>query len=142
MKIMCTTLFDITKTGVSSRPDRGGITDQNYNILRSKQSNFETILQLISLRCQPEEITNPEMSHKITSVFGEKYCGENIKTWSFTFTIDKQGVFEYGGDNLGALKNDCNGVPMIIGLDESVLGYKTLKTDPGNCNIFFKEITS
>lgn len=44
---------------------------------------------------------------------------EGILTWNFSFETDRLGIFEIDSDPLGALLNDCNGVPMLIGLTEN-----------------------
>lgn len=60
IEIKCSTIFDITKTNISNRRQHlSEISDVNLTKMRSQQSNFETILQIVSLRSQPENISNP-----------------------------------------------------------------------------------
>jgi hypothetical protein len=61
-KISCYTLFDITQTGVINRGKPG--TDEDIDawlVKRNTQCNFDTILQVISLRSQPEDISKPKI---------------------------------------------------------------------------------
>ena len=70
MKFMCQTLFDITATGVTGHfksarlpfLDHAGQTinnDISWNRSRNQQRNWETITQILSLRTQLFEITDP-----------------------------------------------------------------------------------
>ncbi len=110
MKIKCTTLFDITRTNVSNRRQWLQITPEGGQKERNQQSNFETVLQVISLRCQPENITDP--------VKGNSGFWGKTKAWQFSFTIEQPAILLQDGDPVGVLKIDCEGVPMIVGLDE------------------------
>ena len=47
------TQFDITPTDVKSYRRNSELDDAEWNYQRNQQRNFETILQCISLRCQP-----------------------------------------------------------------------------------------
>ena len=116
-RITCYTMFDITKTGVFTRakPELG--TDQlEWLKNRNTQANFDTILQIINLRSQPENISNPKKNK--LSISEVKYFGYNYKKiqsyWTFTFEIAHHSVFDDGINELGSLYNDCNGVPMIL----------------------------
>ena len=131
MKIICYTLFDVTRTGVNFRNRFDTRTDPELAKQRNQQSNFETILQVVGMRSQPEDITD---SDKITVtvdelakynfgyLFSKKYL-KNVKSvtvWSFTFMVDGVAIFDDGISELGNLLQDCAQVPMIIGLEESV----------------------
>lgn len=138
MKIQCTTLFDITKTGQSGR--RGNLGDMlppEIFKLRNQQSNLETLLQIISLRCQPEDITTPIRS-SVKRVWGNKYPSSKLQHWSFSFTVHHSAVFRAGGDELGSLKVDCIGVPMIVGLEETTGLISTLDLSKEYKNIHFE----
>jgi hypothetical protein len=118
-RLTCYTLFDITNTGV---PNRARPTDsENYNewvYKRNTQCNFDTILQAVSLRAQPEVIKKPK---KIDIKFSDvNYFGQNYKQykkvvpcWTFEFTIHHSSVFEDGIEELGYLYKDCHNIPMI-----------------------------
>ena len=61
-RIACFTLFDITKTDITNRkaPINLSVKDlDDWEYKRNSQCNFDTIIQVISLRAQPERITKP-----------------------------------------------------------------------------------
>jgi len=143
VKIKCTTLFDITKSGINTRRQEHGVTDSFYQKKRNQQSNFETLLQIIGLRSQPEDITDPEKSmiQLTKSVMGSQYSTKTkVLVWHFTFTVSKPDIFSENDDDLAKLISDCVGIPMITGLDEwSKLG-KILDTTDEHRNIYFEVI--
>lgn len=123
MKIKCTTLFDITKTGVNPRRrDINMIDDELFELQCGQQSNFETLLQIINLRSQPEDITDPILGKtKLDkkSIWGKEYSSSrSIPTWSFEFSIAHTSAFKDNENELGLLFLDSEGVPMIKGLTE------------------------
>lgn len=83
------------------------------------QCNFDTVIQAISIRSQPEEITTPEkllIKFDSTEDFGflfKQESEEGIPCWTFTFSINHADVFNDGISELGALYSDCDLVPMI-----------------------------
>ena len=128
-RIRVTTQFDCTATGVTGhfRPntlpfdDREGqvIDDEiTWNRSRNQQRNWETILQIIGLYTQAQDITSTE------HVKGK---------WQFEFSTDFDDVFSERGDPLGLLKTACRGVPMFYDLDHAP---KTAMLEPGK-NIEF-----
>jgi hypothetical protein len=140
MKILCRTLFDCSQTGVtgSFKPSHVPFTDQtgaeiadihDWNRSRNQQRNFETIVQIISLRGQPNNISNPECING---------------SWQFTFEIDTPGVYSTTGDlqNLDALKNECMGIPMIVNLREHHALESTLHTQGLQANIWFETVNN
>jgi hypothetical protein len=115
--ITCYTLFDITQTNVLNRhrPDM----DNEFRHKRNTQSNFDTVQQAISLRSQPEIVRIPEKTliqfDKFTE-FGflfEQEENETYPCWSFDFNVQHPSVFYNGVNELGALYNDCDRIPMI-----------------------------
>lgn len=129
MKIRCTTTFDITATGVTGhyKPSRIPFKDQQgthitnevqWNVARNQQRNWETITQLISLRTQINTIGHPIKM-------------EN--TWVFDFEVDYDTIFHYNNDPLGILKQDCEGVPMLLDPVQPTLN---------NSNIWFELINN
>lgn len=118
-RISCYTLFDITKTGVLNRSRPGDdITDiASWIKQRNTQCNFDTILQVISLRAQPEVVLEPKRlminladQHSFGSMLSES---NPIPAWRFDFEVYHSSVFEDGISELGALYKDCEDVPMI-----------------------------
>jgi hypothetical protein len=130
MRIQCQTLFDITATGVTGhiKPSRMPFTDQagsrisdsaSWNHSRNQQRNWETITQLISLRTQVNDLSDPV---------------KNDDRWCFEFAVDIENLFTDGSDSLAVLKADCQGVPMLTGLGESAGTGAVLSVDS---NIWF-----
>lgn len=144
-KISCYTLFDITSTGVlnRSKPD----PDLDYNdwlLKRNTQCNFDTILQAISLRSQPEIVKNPELikikfddQYEFGFLF-EQQDNEEYNCWTFEFEIQHLSVFDTGISELGALYDDCDSIPMIkVGTEWEKLP-EFLDTSDELKNIYFK----
>jgi hypothetical protein len=115
MRIQCQTLFDITATAVTGhiKPSRmpfvdhvgNRITDtETWHRSRNQQRNWETVTQLISLRTQVNDLTEPV---------------QNDHCWNFEFAVDIENLFSDGTDPLAVLKADCEGVPMLTGLNET-----------------------
>lgn len=120
-RITCYTLFDITQTGVLNRSRPGVDQDpETWLKARNSQCNFDTLLQAISLRSQPELINSPkkiDIQFDKFDKFGflfEQQENEVYPCWKFDFEIQHVSVFADGKDELGALYNDCDGVPMIL----------------------------
>lgn len=133
MKILVKTLFDCTTTGVVGRyrEERGAFqdqsgswirTEQDWNQARNQQRNYETLIQVLSLRTQ---IDNPTVAV------------QELDTWSFTVETDRIGVF---GQDLVYLLGDCENVPMITGLREKVDLPNQLRSLGTDANIWFQEI--
>jgi hypothetical protein len=145
-RIVCYTLFDITATGVLNR--QRPVEDHEYNVWvhkRNTQCNFDTILQSISLRSQPEIVKHPEkllVTFDDNSDFGFLFDGEDQPCWTFEFDIMHASVFDDGINELGALYNDCDGVPMIKCGTEWDKLPAFLDTSPEMRNIYFKVVTN
>jgi len=143
-RITCYTLFDITNTGVlnRARPDEDQLlSDWLKN--RNKQCNFDTVLQAISLRSQPEIVNKPiksEIRFDENEHFGFLYQQQENETypcWSFQFDIQHPGVFRDQTNELGALYDDCDQVPMIKCGTEWVKLPSFLDTSDELRNIYF-----
>ena len=151
MRIKCHTLYDITQTNVSFRKKNTEIVPADELKRRSQQSNFETILQIINMRSQPEDISNSQsIQVKIEDLeifkFGylhrKKYNNlKFINIWFFTFSVNHSDVFNNGINDLGNLLEDCNQVPMILNLDESLKLSNQLNISDEQRNIYFEIIT-
>jgi hypothetical protein len=115
-RIRCYTLFNITRTGTTNRTKP---SDDVAAWLQSRntQCNFDTILQIISLRSQPELLKDPqklEINLSEFNKFGLLYLSkEKVYCWSFEFEVQHSSVFDNGIDELGSLYTDCDNVPMI-----------------------------
>ena len=138
MNILCRTLFDCTCTGVTGHfrssqvpyLDRTGrlINDINdWNRSRNQHRNWETIMQMISLRAQPTIVQEPK-------------CEEGV--WQFEFSVETPGVYSVNNDvnNLDVLLNECAGIPMVVGLDEVGPIEPSLTVSGPNQNLWFETI--
>lgn len=143
MKIRCSTLFDITKTNVR-RHNIVGADSTEVLKQRNQQSNFETIIQVISLRSQPENITDPVMESVSikNSEWGKSYQSKNTRVpcWSFMFTVQHKSVFTNGDGIFDGLLADCQDVPMITRLDEWKELQSILDTTVEYRNINFERL--
>jgi hypothetical protein len=133
MKFQCRTLFDITATGVTGhyRSVRGAFVDQaghaihdqtSWDRSRNQQRNWETVTQIISLRTQVFELTEPVkiMNH-----------------WQFEFSVETPSVFGTPEDPVKVLVQDSHHVPMLNNLDNSAeLPSNLISTGPDQ-NIWF-----
>ena len=140
--LTCYTLFDITQTGVLNRQRPADQLTDDWIYKRNTQSNFDTVLQAISLRSQPDIIRNPRKTtiqfSEFTN-FGFLYEDEDkVNCWSFDFTVQHSSVFKDGISDLGALYNDCHNVPMTkCGTEWSKLSSMIDTTDELR-NIYFE----
>ena len=135
-KIRCRCLFDITATGVtghfkSSRTpfqDRAGkniVDEASWNRSRNQQRNWETLTQLISLRTQVTELTDPvRVDH----------------AWEFDFATETADVYGTADDPTLVLRNDCAGVPMIVNLEDQKTMVVELVVEGLDQNIWFEPI--
>lgn len=138
MNILCRTLFDCTCTGITGHfrssqvpyPDRTGrlINDiDDWNRARNQHRNWETIMQMISLRAQPTIVEEPK-------------CKDGV--WQFEFSVETPGVYSTNNDvdNLDGLLNECDGIPMVVGLDEVDSVNPSLTVTGPNQNLWFETI--
>jgi hypothetical protein len=125
-KMKCSTLFEID-TAMNKKVN---ISSPEY----VAKCNMDTIMQIISLRCQPEEVSEVIME-KITlpSSFGKTLNGK-AHEYTFYFQVAHSGVFDDGNSELGGLLSDCNGVPMVT-QNKSI---KLLDTTNEQRNIHFE----
>jgi hypothetical protein len=143
-KITCYTLFDITQTGVMNRSKPSLDQDTKvWTYQRNTQCNFDTILQVISLRSQPESISKPKKTNikfdefdKFGFLF-EQVENEEYPCWKFTFEIQHKSVFDDGITELGYLYKDCDSVPMILCGTEYKNLLNFLDISPEHRNIYF-----
>jgi hypothetical protein len=135
MRYACQTLFDITATEVTGhfRQTRMPFTDragQNiYNQLsweraRNQQRNWETIMQVISLRTQIFDHTIP-----VKDQTGSR--------WMFEFETEINGAFGPDSDPTEILRMDAQGVPMMRELDNDPDVESFIQTQGPKQNIWF-----
>ena len=102
-------------------------TPADWNRARNQHRNWESLIQVISLRTQPMNIVFPN---------------KQKDGWHFEFEVEAEGVLSggYQTDELSGLIGDCEGVPMVTGLDESVAITSTLHAEGQDQNIWFEAI--
>jgi hypothetical protein len=146
LKIECLCLFDITATAVNGHQrnieypytSKTGAVINNHQELgraRNQQRNFDTILQLIGMRTQVFEITDPTMATDIPLEFA--WAGADARVWHFTFEIEPQSQWSVDNDDFWILKNDSDCTPMLIGLTETAKMEPWLVTQGHNVNIIY-----
>jgi hypothetical protein len=122
----CYTLIDITCTGVN---------DPAQALPYQQHQNFNTFLQFIGLRTQPQDIKVEKLTQRELDdfKFGSKYTGAN-DVWKITWTIEVQGCV-----GISELKQDADGIPIHTNLTETVeLTSSVLETrDARNRNLYF-----
>jgi hypothetical protein len=130
--ILITTLVDITKTNIQRniKPHGSILTQAEWDILRNKERNFQTVIQLLGLRFQPMEIKNPicyPHQKAINYSFGKHY--DNFSVWKMTCDFDYD-------INLDILLYDFNNIPIISGLGETIKFDKACFITSGDfCNL-------
>ena len=127
------TLVDITKTDVVHLYSPGVIeSESDYNAMRNQQRNYQTVLQVIGLRCQPMYIGNPVMHSDedlAAAKLGTNYTKGNV--WTFNFGVEQEDVFALPDRPNGLLLDDLHNVPIVLGLTENV-GIKLAMIDTVN----------
>jgi hypothetical protein len=139
MKFACQTLFDITATGITGHcktsrmpfQDRSGqiIRDEaGWNRSRNQQRNWETLTQILSLRTQLFDLTEPIQDQTGTR-------------WMFEFETETAGVYGSEADPVAVLRADAAGVPMLRELNNDPDIDTVLVTEGPRQNIWFAPIS-
>ena len=125
------TLVDITHTG-QTRHELG------KEFLRSKEQNFNTVLQTLGIRANIAYSTRPTLTELKGKLAGFD-TDEIIRVWRFDFTTERDFLFEKDSNPVGHLINDFHLVPYIAGLDEAMTQQYAVfnTTDPGKNIAFF-----
>ena len=138
MRFACQTLFDITATGTTGHcktarfpyTDAAGqvIRDQvTWNRSRNQQRNWETLQQILGLRTQITEITDP-----VQDASGTR--------WMFEFSTDTPGAFGPDSDPTAVLRTDAAGVPMLTDHVSEAVTDTCLCTQGRHQNIWFAAV--
>lgn len=133
MKFQCRTQFDITATGITGHyrgvrlpmTDRAGhriVTEDDWNRARNQQRNWETLTQIVSLRTQLFELTDPVRDQD---------------TWAFEFSVESASVFGTPDDPTSVLVQDSHHVAMLNQLNNSQTLPPNLISAGPNQNIWF-----
>jgi len=118
MKIRCYTLFDITPTGV--RGNHKFTREVTWDQRRDQQRNWETFLQIASLRTHATNIATPIsiVANPVECGLGTAYNNQH-KIWTFDFDFASPDAYRDSVSSVGLLEADSDGIPMIIGLAET-----------------------
>lgn len=130
-------LVDITATGVIRSTGQ-------YNLERDQQRNWETVLQCIGLRTQPQHIQGPvTVNEKLEEFrFGEFYSGTQ-RVWMWTWAVEASGIYDLNNESLAGLYKDFEQVPIITGLSESARFMLPIFYPYGAIkNIYFTQLES
>jgi hypothetical protein len=103
-----TTLIDITRTNIG----RLEIDEKK----RLQQGNFNSLIQAIGLRANPEWIEDPK---KNDGRLPDPFSGKGTY-WTWEFSVEREDVFLLGNDPVGLLLEDLHGVPIVTGLDDTI----------------------
>ena len=128
------TLVDITPTGQI-------VYEQDKELERNQQRNWETIQQILSLRTQPNIIHTTSLVDELTNFqFGINYQGQH-RVWMFTFGVEYKDIYTLGSDVFGHLRSDFKMIPVITGLAETAKFPQPIfyTSGPDN-NIYFKTL--
>lgn len=130
------TLVDVTDTKVN-RPKPGLQTEHD------QFRNFTTLRQCLEIRANIMFDTAPTVENKdIKDMgFGSKYKGKH-QIWTFRFTPERSGAYTEGSNELGALIEDIQNVPVIQKLTETINMDKAIfeLKDPLTKNTLVKAI--
>jgi hypothetical protein len=124
MKFKLYTLVDITQSGERKGPNKVAV---------GQQTNWDTLIQVIGLRANPEPLSIIEKEENIKELqFGSNYKGKQ-KYWIFEFEMPE------GSTSIAALESDFNLIPFISKLTETFeddIDIFVTNNDK-RCNIFF-----
>lgn len=108
-KIIIVTSVDITATGIRRKTD-----ESDWFIKRNQQRNYDMLLQVIGLRCQPMDvdlvIEDPIQTSDNTLT----------KSWVLSFSVERADVLGKHGELFLA---DIDGVPIMTGLTETTPSF-------------------
>lgn len=108
------TLVDITDTKVN-RPKQG------LQLEHDQYRNFTTLKQCIEIRSNIIYDTSPSCETKDVKDlgFGTNYKGKQ-KVWTFRFSPERSGAYAERGNEIAALVEDVDAVPVIQKLSETI----------------------
>ena len=117
------TLVDVTDSGITdpNSPDTKG-----YN----QAQNLNVLLQVIGLRAQPIvcSVSKRTTQDMLDYSFGSTFTG-NQTLWLVKFATEYKGAWDNAGNQTYHLDNDCDGVAITGGLDDTVtFGSNTFNT--------------
>jgi len=128
MRVIIRTLVDITPSGARRGADQ---------ILVNQQANYNTVINTIGLRINPEILSVEELAGDMGALgFGKLYDSKH-RFWKLEFNFSYEG-----GLSEEMLQDDFDLVPFIKGLTETAsLPNSVFRTkDPAETNITFEFI--
>jgi len=140
MQVTCYTVFDITRTRVVGHYNQASVPFRDHaNQLvvdrdswlrsRNQQRNWETLTQVLSLRTQLLNITDPVITTHA------QWSEQTV--WSFVFDIEFDTVLATDNNPLGLLLQDVDHVPMLLNLTETVSTSPWLSANDPLPNLMF-----
>jgi hypothetical protein len=129
-------LVDITATGV--------IRGIDNELERNQQRNWETVIQCMGLRTQPQNIQDPVvLEWTLDNLdFGDFYTGTH-KVWTWCWSVEGLNVYDLPGKTLGGIQQDFEQVPVITGLSETAKFMLPIFYPYGSIkNIYFTQINT
>ncbi len=126
-------LVDITATGVTR------LTADNEHD-RNQQRNWETVLQVFSMKAQPVHIEGPVCTELDVGYlnFGDMFEGHH-KVWVACVGVEHADVYLEDDDPVAKLKIDFAQVPVVTGLSETARFMLPIFYTHGSIkNIYFK----
>lgn len=113
-KFTIITSVDITPSGVRRKTD-----DDDWYIKRNQQRNYDTLIQVLSLRCQPL-ILDYEVLDLPHAKSLKNWNIEQVKLWMLSFETERDDVIGANGE---LFLQDVAGVPIMTGLTESIPSF-------------------
>lgn len=124
------TLIDITNTNVS--------TPKQSRLKYYQAQNYNTFLQTISLRTQPDNVEVKLLGNKDLKnfKFGKEY--KKRKVWKITFECETNQVFKKDENKVYWLEQDFHNVPIHSGLKENIKNVNCVDTSDSDVrNTYF-----
>ena len=101
------TTVDITPTGVRRKSD-----DPDWVLKRNQQRNYDTLMQVLGLRCQPLDVEIQVMQELLEFNFE--------KVWIIKFKVERDDVLGKEGE---LFLDDVEGVPIVPALTETTPSF-------------------
>lgn len=101
------TTVDMTPTGVRRKSD-----DPDWLLKRNQQRNYDTLMQVLGLRCQPLDVEIQVMQELLEFNFE--------KVWIIKFKVERDDVLGKEGE---LFLDDVEGVPIVPALTETTPSF-------------------
>lgn len=122
------TLVDITRTNATK--------SDSSELKIKQQQNFNSLRQTIELRSNVSWIADPR---KFDGRLPEPFQGKSTY-WTWEFDVEREDTFLKNNDPVGLLLEDLHGVPIIDGLNNTVMiDPAAFQTRGSNVNIWVTE---